>query len=313
MGYGGGLILSDKNLDGKPLYHVVNFSGGKDSTAMLLRMIELDMPIDEILFCDTGLEFPEIYEHIDKVEKYIGRKITRLKHDKSFEYYLTEHEYIIRQGKHKGQKIKGYSFPGPLSRWCTKAFKINMLDKYFRHKQKEYNIIRNIGIAYDEQKRIKEYCYPLVDWKWTEADCLKYCYDKGFDWGGLYNYFSRVSCWCCPLQAIHDLKMLWKHFPHLWKKLQEWQDRTWGNFNRGKRLSYYEERFKFEEEWEKQGKQIGRNKEFQKALKEHLAKEVLISPSQKSCKDIAIEYFKNNDKFDKDIFLSIIKHNVRKG
>ena len=34
--------------------HIVNFSGGKDSTAMLLKMIEKDMPIDEIIFCDTG-------------------------------------------------------------------------------------------------------------------------------------------------------------------------------------------------------------------------------------------------------------------
>ena len=53
----------------KPELHVVSFSGGKDSTAMLLRMIELGMPVDVILFCDTGLEFPELYEHIRKVEE----------------------------------------------------------------------------------------------------------------------------------------------------------------------------------------------------------------------------------------------------
>ena len=31
-------------------YHVVSFSGGKDSTAMLLRMVELGMKIDMIIF-----------------------------------------------------------------------------------------------------------------------------------------------------------------------------------------------------------------------------------------------------------------------
>jgi len=41
--------------------NIVSFSGGKDSTAMLLRMIELDMSIDKIIFVDTGLEFPELY------------------------------------------------------------------------------------------------------------------------------------------------------------------------------------------------------------------------------------------------------------
>ena len=52
--------------------HIVSFSGGKDSTAMLLMMLEKNMPIDEIIFCDTGKEFPQMYEHIEKVQKYIG-------------------------------------------------------------------------------------------------------------------------------------------------------------------------------------------------------------------------------------------------
>lgn len=52
--------------------HIVSFSGGKDSTAMLLMMLEKNMLIDEIIFCDTGKEFPQMYEHIEKVQKYIG-------------------------------------------------------------------------------------------------------------------------------------------------------------------------------------------------------------------------------------------------
>ena len=52
--------------------HIISFSGGKDSTAMLLMMLEQNMPIDEIIFCDTGKEFPQMYEHIEKVQKYIG-------------------------------------------------------------------------------------------------------------------------------------------------------------------------------------------------------------------------------------------------
>lgn len=49
--------------------HVVSFSGGKDSTAMLLMMIEKNMPIDEIIMCDTGVEFDEMYDHVEKVKK----------------------------------------------------------------------------------------------------------------------------------------------------------------------------------------------------------------------------------------------------
>lgn len=48
--------------------HVVQFSGGKDSTAMLLMMLERGMQVDEIIMCDTGMEFPGMYQHIEVEE-----------------------------------------------------------------------------------------------------------------------------------------------------------------------------------------------------------------------------------------------------
>ena len=51
--------------------NIVSLSGGKDSTAMLLMMIEKKEPIHHIVFFDTGWEFPEMISHIDKLEKYI--------------------------------------------------------------------------------------------------------------------------------------------------------------------------------------------------------------------------------------------------
>ena len=46
----------------KKPYHIVRFSGGgKDSTAMLLHMLELGMPVNEVVNVDTGMEFPEMY------------------------------------------------------------------------------------------------------------------------------------------------------------------------------------------------------------------------------------------------------------
>ena len=53
----------------KKKLHIVSLSGGKDSTAMLLRMLEEGWPVDLILFCDTGLEFDGMYHHIEKLEK----------------------------------------------------------------------------------------------------------------------------------------------------------------------------------------------------------------------------------------------------
>ena len=103
--------------------HIVQFSGGKDSTCMLLMMLEKEMPVDEIIFCDTGMEFPQMYEHIDKVEHYIGRKVTRLKAEHSFEWYMFEKP----RTKGKWQDLCGYGWARMWQRWCTRVLKQHFL------------------------------------------------------------------------------------------------------------------------------------------------------------------------------------------
>ena len=111
----------------KEQYHLVSFSGGKDSTAMLLGMLERDMKIDCILFCDTGLEFPAMYDHIAKVEKDIGRKITSVRAEHTYEELMFDvpvrrsaDSPVVRQ---YGAQLNGYGWPGPRQRWCTTRLK----------------------------------------------------------------------------------------------------------------------------------------------------------------------------------------------
>lgn len=193
--------------------HIVQFSGGKDSTAMLLMMLERNMPIDEIIFCDTGKEFPQMYEHIAKVEGYIGRKVTVLKAEHSFDYYFAE--YTRTTGKHAG--VKGHGWPSMQIRWCTRIFKTDTTRRYLKNKG---NYTLYIGIAADEPKRhkniAKNVIHPLFDWGVTEEEALQYCYDKGFDWNGLYKDFRRVSCYLCPLQRIGNWRILRKKYPELY-------------------------------------------------------------------------------------------------
>lgn len=230
----------------KPKLHIVSLSGGKDSTAMLLRMLEEGWQVDLILFCDTGLEFAGMYHHIDKLEKYIGRTITRLKSEKSFEYFFFEHSPKRKNPALVG--YKGFSWSGPRNRWCTAVLKTRVIDAYLAKLAKDYEIIQYIGIAADEPQRIRNYCYPLVEWGMTESDCLDYCKERGFDWDGLYDIFSRVSCWCCPLQSYDELRKLRRHFPELWAKLRDWDSRTWRTFLKHYSVEQLEIRFAFEEE-----------------------------------------------------------------
>ena len=149
--------------------------------------------------------------------------------------------------------------------------KISVINRYLRELQEKYEVIQYIGIAADEPKRIREHRYPLVEWGMTEKDCLEYCYARGYDWEGLYDIFGRVSCWCCPLQPLRELRILRKKFPELWKQLLDWQIKTWRKFKEDFTVQELELRFQLEEEWLEQGKSI-HNKAFFRELKKRLGK-----------------------------------------
>lgn len=112
-------------------YYIASFSGGKDSTAMVLELIKRQEPLDEVLFCDTYKEFPAMYKHISNVKRIVeeaGIKFTELRSPESFDYLMFEH--WPKRKKEKLEGLKGYSWPGALSRWCTKALKVNIINRY---------------------------------------------------------------------------------------------------------------------------------------------------------------------------------------
>ena len=235
----------------KPEKYVVSLSGGKDSTAMLLRLLEEKRPVDLILFCDTGLEFPQMYEHLARLEAYIGRPITRLKAEHDFEYYFLH--YTPKRKNPVLAQYSGMSWAGPRNRWCTGILKTRVINAYLKELREDYTLIEYVGIAADETKRVKDKNYPLVEWGMTEKDCLSYCYRRGFDWGGLYEIFSRVSCWCCPLQSLEELRKLYRHFPDLWQQLEEWDESTWRTFLKNYSVRQLAARFDFEDRWQAAG------------------------------------------------------------
>lgn len=223
---------------GDQFYHAVSFSGGKDSTAMLLLMIERGMPIDIVLTADTGMEFPEMYEHLNRLDDYLFRErgihLTTLRHPKGFEWLMFDEpkqkESSIANRQRLGVSLHGNGWPGVKVRWCTGQLKTHLISKEVNHLKGEYNALHYVGIAADEPKRIKNEVYPLVDWGITEAQALKICYDRGYDWGGLYEIYHRCSCWCCPLQRIGELKKLRQHHPELWERLREMDRRAIAQF-----------------------------------------------------------------------------------
>lgn len=198
---------------------VVSFSGGKDSTAMLLRMLELEMPIDEIIFCDTLMEFPELHEYIGKIERHIGREITFLQGKTTWDAWFYGQ---VTRGKAKG-RVRG--FPYVIQRcWAQRELKGKPLKEF-----KEEGDINYVGLAKGEEKRTQrqlyskgDYRFPLIEWGWTEQDCINYLKEKDL-LNPLYSKFKRLGCWCCPKQSLSSLKSLYETYPLYWTKLKKYE------------------------------------------------------------------------------------------
>jgi len=230
---------------------------------MLLLMIERGMPIDAVLTADTGMEFPEMHEHLDRLDEYLYRErgihLTTLRHPKGFEWLMFEEPKqklsSIENRKKLGVSLYGNGWPGVRVRWCTGQLKTHLINKEVNRLKGQYHAIHYVGIAADEPKRIKNERYPLVEWEISEKEALQICYDRGYDWGGLYEIYNRCSCWCCPLQRIDELRKLRRHHPELWARLLEMDKRALaqfghnplGQFKQNWTVERLEQRFAMEE------------------------------------------------------------------
>lgn len=276
----------------KPQYHVASFSGGKDSTAMVLHMIERGDHLEEVIFCDTTMEFPAMLRHVEKVKKVIedaGIKFTTLRAEHDFEYYLTDYDVLGRKETHEHFGVPGYGWPGHKSRWCTKTLKTKLINDYLEHLRDQYDLIQYIGIAADEDYRLERennqdpsHRHPLRRWRWNENQALAYCYSRGYDWEGLYELKrnlktgkARVSCWCCPLQSYEDLRVLRQHFPELWQRLLYLDGKQWKPFAHGYSVADFDKRFTLEDALIEEGHSI-KNRQFFADLKRLLANEVTV-------------------------------------
>ncbi len=221
--------------------YIANISGGKDSVAMCLRLVEENVPVDHFVFCDTGWEYPECYEAIERFEQITGRKVERLTRSDG-EDFVFRAAHKVKRRPAKGRQV-GYGFPNIFRRWCTNDLKIVPIKAFDR---KFKNPIHLIGIAADEGKRIRsdpKRRYPLVEWNMTEADCLAYCRERGFFPNGKspYDHIDRMSCFCCPLSNLKQVEYLVKHRPELWARIK-WLEKEIGEpWKRG--TEYYEKKY----------------------------------------------------------------------
>jgi 3'-phosphoadenosine 5'-phosphosulfate sulfotransferase (PAPS reductase)/FAD synthetase len=211
--------------------YIASWSGGKDSTFMVDELLRRCEPLDEVIFCDTGMEFPEMYEYIETCKsywesKYPDLKITLLNWgQKAKDIYSSWADTPFTKGQFEGQ-IRGFPFHMGMS-WCTRELKINPVDNYIKDKYSHVDLYKYIGIAVDEPKRVPENwgnnLYPMVEWGVTEKQAEDILIERGLH-NPLYNHFDRTGCWHCPKQSLKSLNILRKNHPNLWTELKGMED-----------------------------------------------------------------------------------------
>ena len=250
--------------------HVASVSFGKDSLAMLLLVLETGLPLDEVIFYDTGMEFQAIYNIRDKIKRILrdrGIKFTELQPSESFLYNMLERPVSSpEKGEHKG-----YGWCGGLCRWGTTE-KISAIDKYTN------GCHVYVGIAADEQERYRRLpewkSSPIAEAGMSESDCLKYCHDRGYFWyeNGieLYDILDRVSCWCCSNKNRKELKNIYRYLPEYWEKLKYLQSkldrpmknfRDWGSYGEYGNIFEMEAVFRNEIDQEVRNKSMNKTKQ----------------------------------------------------
>ena len=229
--------------------YVASLSCGKDSLAMVLRLIEEGKPLTHCVMFDTGVEFRAIYNELDKLKPVLASHSVHLEVITPQNHFL---EDMLLRTVNKGKETEhyGYEWCGGACRWRT-TNKVSAINKYLSTLG---DYIQYVGIASDEPERIKEEnnkVYPLVEWGMAEADCLQYCYERGYTWEEngykLYDLLDRVSCWCCTNKNLKELKNIYLYLPEYWDKLKALQSRINRPYKgKGKSVFDLENRFSME-------------------------------------------------------------------
>jgi len=180
--------------------HILSLSGGKDSTALALFMRNKGIEM-EYVFCDTGKELQETYDYLDRVEAFLGQKITRLNARMGFDHWMT---------------IFGNCLPSPQMRWCTKLLKLRPFEEFVG----EDDVVSYVGIRADEDRvgyistkpNIRA-VFPFKDHGIDYAGVMKILEESGIGLPPYLNWGrSHSGCFFCFFQKpIEWVRLLEAH------------------------------------------------------------------------------------------------------
>lgn len=180
--------------------HVVGLSGGKDSTALALWLVENE-PRDYTFICNaTGDELPEMVAHWEELERLLGSPLVPVTHTLDL-IALCETQNAL---------------PNWRQRWCTRMLKIEPTIAYFETLSDDS--VLYVGLRADEELRKGLYGedinvrFPLREIGWGETDVWAYLNKRGV------TIPDRTDCGLCFYQRLDEWRTLYFYHPEHWAK-----------------------------------------------------------------------------------------------
>lgn len=193
----------EKFKDKLDIFHVA-FSGGKDS-AVLLDLVKKALPKGSfvVIFGDTGMEFPDTYESVEKTKKQCEAEGTPF--------------YIARSHFKPKDSWELFGPPARVLRWCCSVHKSTPQTLKMREitGKDDYIGMDFVGVRAHESLARSKYDYenfgkkqkgqysfnPILEW--TSAEIWLYIFLNHLSINNAYkNGNSRAGCLFCPMGEI---------------------------------------------------------------------------------------------------------------
>jgi hypothetical protein len=204
---------------------IFSFGGGVDSTGMLFEFDRQGYMPDILIFADTGAERPDIYAHIEKLNKWLGDKwgkeIIIVRQPETLEAEVLRRKTLpaLAMGFHtcsQKHKIR------PIAKWL-KANGHKKIIKIIGYDANEFDRARRGLTSVENGKNTEEkgidlkLWFPLIEWGKSRKQLKAEINEIGF-------CASKSSCFYCPAMSLTEVKQLKQFYPDLYERAIKIED-----------------------------------------------------------------------------------------